>query len=147
MASCLQRSTNYERTIKNIVYAIGNISFYSDKFHPEISPLIPSFAGCLELDNDHLIENTISTLSNLVRHSDIYIQEIIKSGLMKRVIEFIEKKNPKIMHLSVNFVLKAVQHKQIVNSYGEVIGNTVRKIASSDPEVMKKVGKIKEKTC
>lgn len=143
VSNCLHKSSNYERTIKNIVYAIGNVSFYSDKFYSEIYQLVPHFAACLDIEIDHVIENTISTLSNLVRHSDVYVKDIIKSGVMKRVLEFVEKKGPKIMSLSVNFLLKAVQHQDIVVNYKEGISRAIRTVKSNDAELGKKILKIK----
>lgn len=51
------------------------------------------------------------------------------------------------MGLCVNFILKAVQHKEIVTSYNGNIERTMKNIKSSDQELLKKVTKIKEKLC
>lgn len=132
--------------IKNVVYAIGNISFYSDQFQSEIKSLIPYFAACLELENDHLIENTISTLSNLVRHSNVYIKEIISSGIFKRVLELAGmQKNVKLTQFSLNFVMKAVQHEEIVHVYRECISKIIRSIKDKDNDIVKRIAKIQEK--
>ena len=129
--------------IKNVVYAIGNISFYSDEFQPEIRTLVPYFGACLELDNDHLLENTISTLSNLVRHSDAYVKDIISTGIFKRVLEFAGgQKSLKIVQLSLNFVLKAVQYEEVVRVYRESIHKVVKSIRMPDPEISKRIAKI-----
>lgn len=86
IATCLAKTNTFERMVKNVIYAIGNISFYSDQFKDEIRPLIPHFASALEINSDHLVENTISTLANLVRHSDVYVKDILANGIMKRVL-------------------------------------------------------------
>ena len=129
--------------VKNVIYAIGNISFYSDEFKEEIKGFIAGFATALELKNDNIMENTVSTLSNLVRHSNAYVNDIMQNGIIKRVIHLIgESRNPKTLQFSLNFVLKAVQHVEVVEAYRDPILRTLKGINCGDPEVAKRVSKI-----
>ena len=77
------------KILKGIVYAVGNISFYSDKFCKDFTQLIPSFYAALAIDDPYLVANTMSTISNLLRHSNCYLKALIHNKIVKRVIQIV----------------------------------------------------------
>jgi len=70
-----------------MVFAIGNISYYGEKFAKELKPIIKYFLECLRGEDEHLMLNTFSAVSNLLRHNPTHLAELIDSGVMARIIE------------------------------------------------------------
>lgn len=46
--ACLEKYKESVRVVKNVIYSVGNISFYSQKFYRDIEPMIPYFAKAFD---------------------------------------------------------------------------------------------------
>lgn len=49
--------------------------------------MIPYFAKAFDMNDPHLKNNLISTVSNLLRFSNIYLSELIKTGMIHNVLK------------------------------------------------------------
>lgn len=48
--------------------------------------MVGMFETALNLKDSYLIQNTLSTVSNLLRHSDCYIESLVEHKIIKKVI-------------------------------------------------------------
>ena len=105
--------------------------------------MIPHFATVLATEDEHLMSNTISTLSNLLRHSNAYLKDLIANKIVQRILDIIRNtKNQGILVFSLNFLQKAVQYPEFVNNFREEV---LAVVGPSDGEAAKKLKKIMEK--
>lgn len=73
--------------------------------------MIQHFSYALTTEDEHLLSNTISTLSNLLRHSNCYLSELTKEKVVPRMLDIVKStKNQNILVFSLNFLQKAVQY-------------------------------------
>lgn len=49
--------------------------------------MIPHFAKAFDMNDPHLKNNLISTLSNLMRFSNIYLSSLIRTGMIGNVLK------------------------------------------------------------
>jgi len=49
--------------------------------------MIQYFAKAFDLTDPHLKNNLISTVSNLMRFSNIYLSQLIKTGLLMNILK------------------------------------------------------------
>jgi bifunctional N-acetylglucosamine-1-phosphate-uridyltransferase/glucosamine-1-phosphate-acetyltransferase GlmU-like protein len=95
--------------LKNTVYAIGNICYYSDRFASEIKYMIKNIAEGLTPADEHLLLNTLSTISNLLRHGDTHLPTLIETGTLSKVVELYSKaSNADQVNYFNNLMKKAV---------------------------------------
>lgn len=94
IAVCLKDFYTNPKILKNAIYSIGNISFYSQKyflfkrrFFKEIEPMIPYFAKAFDTNDPNVKNNLISTTSNLMRYSNIFLSQLIKTGLIGNILK------------------------------------------------------------
>lgn len=87
IAKCIATHKNNPKILKNTIYAIGNISYYSSRFAADINPMIRYLREGLKIEDERLLSNTLSTISNLLRHGDQHLQVLIDTGILGRVIE------------------------------------------------------------
>lgn len=65
----------------------------------------------LTTDDEHLMSNTISTLSNLLRHSNTYLKDLVTHKVVQKILEIVRAtKSQNILVFSLNFLQKAVQY-------------------------------------
>jgi hypothetical protein len=50
--------------------------------------MIPHFAKAFEANDSYLRSNLISTVSNLLRYSNIFLSQLIKTGLIENIMKF-----------------------------------------------------------
>lgn len=60
----------------------------------------------LNPDDEHLMNNTISTISNLLRHGNAHLQVLIETGILTRVIELYSSANTAAQVNYLNNLLK-----------------------------------------
>lgn len=49
--------------------------------------MIPYFAKTFDTNDTHLKNNLISTISNLMRFSNVYLSQLIKTGLLANIFK------------------------------------------------------------
>lgn len=55
--------------------------------------MISYFAKAFELKDPHLQNNLISTVSNLMRYSNIYLKELIRTGMIGHILRIASEMN------------------------------------------------------
>ncbi|MBS1889924.1 MAG: hypothetical protein JST59_01410 [Actinobacteria bacterium] len=94
------------------------------------------------------MSNTISTLSNLLRHSNAYLKDLTANKIVQRILDIIRvTKSQNILVFGLNFLQKAVQYPEFVGQFREEILGVVRglSVGPSEGEASKKLKKIMEK--
>ena len=91
MSQCVEKYKLNKKIFKNTIYTVGNISFYSEQFARDIKPMIKTLMEGLVLEDQHLLVNTLSTISNLIRHGSVHIPELIDSGTFAKMVELYSK--------------------------------------------------------
>jgi hypothetical protein len=94
------------------------------------------------------MSNTISTLSNLLRHSNYYLKDLTTNRVTSRIFEIIRSTtNQNILTFSLNFLQKAVQYPEFVAANREEVLLTIKGVnpGSYESEASKKIKKIIEK--
>ena len=76
-----------KKILKNTIYAIGNIAFYGERFAFQIRETSKYLLEGLVSDDPHLLLNTVSTISNLLRHSSYHLQALLENGVFSRLME------------------------------------------------------------
>lgn len=84
---CIAQHQRNKKILKNTIYAIGNISYYGEKFAFQLRETVKYLLEGLSSEDTHLLHNTISTISNLLRHSNYHLQALIDSTIFARLIE------------------------------------------------------------
>ncbi len=51
--------------------------------------MIPLLTKTFDMNDDHLKNNLISTISNLVRFSNVYLEVLIKTGIIKHILKLV----------------------------------------------------------
>ena len=154
VSTLLHHSTKHFE--KNIIYAIGNISFYNEQFKSDIKLVIPYLSRVLDGDDEHLLANTISTLSNLLRHSGYFVGEMMREGVVEKVVAVLGRGggtgggngNGNLVGFALGFLVKAVGYKEVVGAEGmreKVRRGVKRVVCAAESEVGRKVGKVLEK--
>jgi hypothetical protein len=94
------------------------------------------------------MSNTISTLSNLLRHSNTYLKDLTANKIVHRILDIVRAtKSQNILIFSLNFLQKAVQYSEFISQFRDEVLLVVRSIpmGPSDGEAAKKIKKILEK--
>lgn len=106
---CLAAYKDNPRILKNTIYAIGNISYYSDRFAMDIKPMIKFLADGLVFGDDHMLANTLNTISNLLRHGQTYLQTLIETGTLTKVVDlYCQTRTEGQVNFFNNLIKKAV---------------------------------------
>jgi hypothetical protein len=88
---CLHRAiaahARNRKILKNFIYAIGNISFYGERFAFQVRESVKYLLEGLLPDDPHLLLNTVSTISNLLRHSNYHLQTLLDTGIFARLLD------------------------------------------------------------
>ena len=87
VGKCLKEHQENKKILKNAIYAIGNISFYSKNFAEEMRPIIGFLKEGLSFEDEHLLLNTLSTSNNLLRHGSVHLlHSLIDSGVFTKIL-------------------------------------------------------------
>ena len=106
---------------------MGNIAYEGKIFDEQLQPVIRHLRNGLQnTEDERMMVNTISTISNLLRHNDANVQELISSGVMKRAMElFGNPSSSKILMYLMSMMKKAVKYEQFVEVYSKESINTM----------------------
>lgn len=109
ISKCLATHKDNPKILKNTIYAIGNISYYSDRFAKDIKPMIKFLAYGLVPEDDHLLTNTLSTISNLLRHGRTHLQTLIDTEILAKVVDLYSRaRTSDQVNFFINLIKKAV---------------------------------------
>lgn len=122
-----KQPTSSTRVNRGLVYAIGNVSFYTERylnilfrFKAEITELIPTLSESLNNHQDsHSVTNTISTVSNLLRHSNCYLKALIQNKVIKKVLQIVMdmKKADNKMMFGLNMIKKVLMYPEVFQDH------------------------------
>lgn len=108
------------KILKNTVYAIGNIAFYGEKFAPQIKDAPKYLLEGLVSDDPNLMLNTISTISNLLRHSSYHLQALLDAGVFQRILTlFTNATTPEQAENMLRPIIKAAKYPKFFESYSK----------------------------
>lgn len=143
---CICSHRSNKKILKNTIYAIGNISYYSERFASDIKPLIRILPDGLAPDDEHLLLNTISTISNLLRHSPVHLPALIESGTLSRIMEiFTRTSNADQANYCSNLLRKAVNFPEFIKTFPKegvrsaLENNVKRGLLKPDNDAVKKL--------
>lgn len=57
------------------------------RFAEDIKPMVKFYANGLTSNDGYYVSNTISAVSNLLRHSSFFVKELIATGVSRLLIE------------------------------------------------------------
>jgi hypothetical protein len=83
---CIASHHKNRKILKNTIYAIGNIAFYGERFAAQIKDAPKYLLEGLVSDDPHLMLNTISAISNLLRHSSYHLPAMLEAGVFQRIL-------------------------------------------------------------
>jgi len=100
-----------KKILKNTIYAIGNIAFYGERFAFQIRETSKYLLEGLVSDDPHLLLNTVSTISNLLRHSSYHLQALLENGVFSRLMElYASASTPEQVSYVNNAIRKAANY-------------------------------------
>lgn len=117
---CLASHHKNRKILKNTVYAIGNISFYGERFAGQIKDAPKYLLEGLVSDDPHLLLNTISAISNLLRHSSYHLQGLLDAGVFQRILTlFTTATTPEQAENMLRPIVKAAKYPKFFESYSK----------------------------
>jgi hypothetical protein len=106
------------KILKNAVYAIGNISYYGEKFGFQLRETVKYLLEGLTGEDGHLLLNTVSTISNLLRHSNYHLQTLVDTGVLARLVElYTNAATPEQAVFVNNAIRKAASFPELFRAY------------------------------
>lgn len=81
--------------------------------------MVPILYSALSIDDSYLVSNTISTISNLLRHSNYYLKALIQHKVIKKVIQIVmeSSKLDNKMNFGLNMIKKVLAYPEVLDDY------------------------------
>ncbi len=128
---------------------IARSNFMSNfRFYREIEPMIPYFAKAFEANDSYLRSNLISTVSNLLRFSSIFLPQLIKTGLIEKTLKFAceGQVDQSVAGLVMSLVKKVILYEEFYQAFGvrelKIIHQRRQMFGGDNNETIKKIKDI-----
>jgi hypothetical protein len=84
-------------------------------------PIIKVLIGGLTLEDEHLLLNTLSTLSNLLRHGSAHLPALLDSGALAKMVELFSKAaNSNQINYFMTVLKKALKYPAFLRAFSKV---------------------------
>lgn len=107
--------------------------------------LIPALYTALTTDDVYLVSNTMSTISNLLRHSNCYVRALTQQRIIKKVIQIVmeSSKPDNKMMFGLNMIKKVLVYPEIFEEHPKAefvaIYTHKSRMVPEDNECMRKI--------
>ena len=107
--------------------------------------MIPYFAKAFEANDSYLRSNLISTVSNLLRFSSIFLPQLIKTDLIGKILKFAceGQVDQSVAGLIMSLVKKVILHEEFYQAFGvkelKIIYQRRQMFGGDNNETIKKI--------